>query len=251
MAPLKFEEHLRDKLKERDIKPSANAWAKIANGLDQEEKPKQRKTPYYAIAACLIGLLLATVWFFKQPTATGIVPQIVDVETKVDGNKNIAIPEIESKQEQLVETSIEAVEKEESVVPLNRRKENRLLKQKNTFKEAQPVIVQNEIKNTSIFTDTVQGNTLVDTKLSGVMQELALLEKNKGVVSDAEVDSLLRKAQQEILTEKAIAAGISVDAMALLLEVEDELDKTFRDQIFDNLKKGYLKLKTAVADRNN
>ena len=31
---------------------------------------------------------------------------------------------------------------------------------------------------------------------------------------------------------------------------EDELDESFRDQIFDALKSGYLKLRTAVADRN-
>jgi len=35
-----------------------------------------------------------------------------------------------------------------------------------------------------------------------------------------------------------------------LAEVEDELDESFRDQIFDALKTGYLKLRTAVADRN-
>ena len=35
-----------------------------------------------------------------------------------------------------------------------------------------------------------------------------------------------------------------------LTEVEDELDQSFRDQIFDSLKEGFLKVRTAVADRN-
>lgn len=251
MAPLKFEEHLRDKLKERDIKPSENAWTKIAKGLEQEEKPKKRKTPYYAIAACLIGLLMATVWFVKEASETGSTPQIVDVETKVDSELNIVKPEIESNLEQLVETTIEEVEKQESLAPLPKYKDNSLTRQRLVTKEIPAVIVQSEAKKGPIFNDSTQEHTQIDAKLSGVMQELALLEKNNVVVTDAEVDALLRKAQQEILTEKAIQAGISVDAMALLMEVEDELDRTFRDQIFDNLKKGYLKLKTAVADRNN
>jgi len=39
--------------------------------------------------------------------------------------------------------------------------------------------------------------------------------------------------------------------MALLTEVEGELDQSFRDQIFEKLKSGFLKVRTAVADRNN
>ncbi|CAN0604335.1 unnamed protein product, partial [Ectocarpus sp. 12 AP-2014] len=70
-------------------------------------------------------------------------------------------------------------------------------------------------------------------------------------VTDAEVDSLLTRAQDEILRDKIFNKDKSVDAMALLTEVEDELDKSFRDQIFDSLKAGFIKVRTAVADRNN
>ncbi|PHQ62576.1 MAG: hypothetical protein COC08_00130 [Maribacter sp.] len=70
-------------------------------------------------------------------------------------------------------------------------------------------------------------------------------------MTDAEVDSLLRKAQEEILANKIFGEDYSVDAMALLNEVEDELDQSFRDQIFETLKIGFLKVRTAVANRNN
>ena len=79
---------------------------------------------------------------------------------------------------------------------------------------------------------------------------MQILEDAKQEVTDAEVDSLLRAAQRQILTDKLFADSGSVDAMSLLAEVEDELDESFRDQIFDALKSGYLKLRTAVADRN-
>jgi len=36
-----------------------------------------------------------------------------------------------------------------------------------------------------------------------------------------------------------------------LNEVEGELDISFREQIFESLKTGFLKVRTAVADRNN
>ena len=70
-------------------------------------------------------------------------------------------------------------------------------------------------------------------------------------VTDAEVDSLLHKAQEDILRQRLFNRDNTVDAMALLTEVEEELDQSFRDQIFQSLKAGFLKVRTAVADRNN
>ena len=70
-------------------------------------------------------------------------------------------------------------------------------------------------------------------------------------VTDAEVDSLLKRAQQEILREKIFKTDKSVDALALLTEVEGELNQSFRDQIFNSLKASFIKVRTAVAARNN
>ncbi|MCB0373082.1 MAG: hypothetical protein KDD31_08750, partial [Muricauda sp.] len=97
-----------------------------------------------------------------------------------------------------------------------------------------------------------ESNALISQKVEEVVAQVQLLEnQHNGEVTDAEVDSLLRRAQRQILTDKLFTNTGSVDAMSLLAEVEDELDETFRDQIFDALKDGYLKLRTAVADRNN
>ncbi|MFK7811850.1 MAG: hypothetical protein AB8B59_05100, partial [Maribacter sp.] len=69
-------------------------------------------------------------------------------------------------------------------------------------------------------------------------------------LTEAEVDDLLRNAQEEIFRDELFNRNGSVDALALLNEVETELDKSFRDQIFESLKTGFLKVRTAVADRN-
>ncbi len=82
------------------------------------------------------------------------------------------------------------------------------------------------------------------------MAQVVLLEQSSQV-SDAEVDSLLRNAQEAIFREQLFKQDQSVDAMALLSQVEEELDQSFRDQIFQSLKSGFLKVRTAVADRNN
>ena len=92
----------------------------------------------------------------------------------------------------------------------------------------------------------------IELKAKEVLDAVEKLERSSDVaVTDAEIDELLRAAQREIFDEKNIISEEGVDAMALLNEVEQEIDGTFRDQIFDALKDGYLKLRTAVADRNN
>ena len=53
------------------------------------------------------------------------------------------------------------------------------------------------------------------------------------------------------MNERLFKADNTVDAVALLNEVEVELDQSFRDQIFDRLKTGFMKVRTALADRNN
>ncbi len=72
-----------------------------------------------------------------------------------------------------------------------------------------------------------------------------------GQLADAAVEQLLRDARQEILAERSARQQTTVDAMALLSEVETDLDRSFRDQIFEKLKAGYTRVRTAIADRNN
>ncbi len=83
-----------------------------------------------------------------------------------------------------------------------------------------------------------------------MVEQIDFLEQHQREVTNAEIDALLKKAQQEILQEQLFMKGNSVDAMALLTQVEGEMDQSFRDQIFDALKDGFLKVRTAVATRN-
>ena len=254
MAPLKFEEHLKDKLQGREINPSKNAWSKIASGLDSEPKKNKNKKPvYYAIAACLIGLLIASVWFFNTPTSLDMQPQVVDGD-KVDVNKEAPSAIKKDSFKNNVETNTAVVATEE-VKESDKKDEIK--------EEAEKILNVNllnsneDVAITKQKTEILQQETstpeeaILDKKLNVVMEKLALLEERNIAVTNAEVDSLLRKAQQEIVVEKALQEGMSVDAMALLLEAESELDKSFRNKIFDNLKERYLKLKTAVATRTN
>lgn len=251
MAPLKFEERLKEKLQDREIQPSKNAWSKIAAGLENEPvKRKNNKPAYFAIAACLIGLLIASVWFFNTTTPSTTTPQVVDTDKVDDSKKSILKTNTPFKEKNttVIASKEVTIEEEKNTVV---KEGTKIKTPENQFKRPEQTKIAAYEKTNEQLRINQPEKTIIDTKLNVVMEKLALLEENNIAVTDAEVDSLLRNAQQEILAEKAIKAGMSVDAMALLIEAESELDVSFRDKIFDNLKRRYLKLKTAVAARTN
>ena len=91
----------------------------------------------------------------------------------------------------------------------------------------------------------------VDQKVAEIIAQVSIMESTGEVVQDEVIDSLLRTAQDQLLKGQMGVPPASVDALALLSDVEDELNRSFRDQLFDKLKESYLKVRTAVVYRND
>ena len=67
MAPIKFEEKLKEKLDKRTLSPSVNSWSKLAQRLDEEEnKSKNSMYLWLSIAAGLLIMLAVSVQFFNK-----------------------------------------------------------------------------------------------------------------------------------------------------------------------------------------
>jgi hypothetical protein len=92
---------------------------------------------------------------------------------------------------------------------------------------------------------------LIDKKINEVIAQVNRLEVGDEALSDQEVEALLVQAQNEVLEDELFRPDNSIDANALLSQVESELNQSFRDQIFDRLRTGFNKARTALADRNN
>ncbi|MEH6408423.1 MAG: hypothetical protein V7767_14190, partial [Leeuwenhoekiella sp.] len=91
----------------------------------------------------------------------------------------------------------------------------------------------------------------IDDKVNTLLAQVDLMEQN-AQVTDAEIDALLKKAQEDIFKERMYNDQTNtVNANALLMEVESELDQSFREKVFDALKDGFLKAREAIVDRNN
>ena len=245
----KFEKHIKTKLQEREIQPSANAWSKITSELNDDDAKKKPVYLWMGIAASVVVLIGITMFYFNGNTAVTKIPtEIVDIEKErtlkevpVKDVLPIGKEEVEVVAHSETETGIEKVVEEENIL----------------IKEQEPLVLKDEIEvavnqvptSTSV-EKLVVTDDIINSKVADVIAQVTVLEQNS-TVTDVEVDSLLKRAQDEILRDKIFNKDKSVDAMALLTEVEDELDQSFRDQIFDSLKAGFIKVRTAVADRNN
>ncbi len=257
MAPNKFEEGIKEKLEQRTIQPSVDAWVKLENSLGKIEKRHKNKTLFWVgLAASIVGIVFVVSQFFNdisvekntpvlvvtpesnsqynntkvvvdesnlKETINGTVPPVSEIQTTKVSAKTL--PQTENKQEEFVTTT------KDVAVGGNDRIQN---------KEVQSIALQ------------TQNLSFEEQKIQEVIAAVDILKDTDKTISDADLEALLVKAQKEILLEKLNRenSGI-VDARSLLRDVETDLDRTFRDKVFEALKANFNFVKTAVAQRNN
>ncbi|GEQ86946.1 hypothetical protein ULMS_24540 [Patiriisocius marinistellae] len=89
-------------------------------------------------------------------------------------------------------------------------------------------------------------------KVDAVVAQIKDIKNKNGNVTENEINALLATAQEEIKLQRLFnASSGKVDAMALLGEVEMEMQQSFREKVFYALGEGFEQLRTTIADRNN
>jgi hypothetical protein len=246
----KFEKHIKSQFKDREIQPSENAWEKISSELNSNTLKKKPVYLWMGIAASVMVLIgIALFYFNGSDDLNEIQFEVVDTD-----NKEVLEEKIRTESLPFLEKEPEAIAKNDDLEKINSVVE----KKQESIKNKEIITVEDSIEVASVERAVPEkkgdeleiSDDIINTKVAGVVAQLDVLEQYS-TVTDAEVDSLLKMAQQEILREKIFKTDKSVDALALLTEVEGELDQSFRDQIFNSLKASFIKVRTAVADRNN
>ncbi|WP_299125102.1 hypothetical protein [uncultured Winogradskyella sp.] len=261
MAPIKFEENIKDKLEKRTLSPSSESWSKLSDRLDADEKKSRNPIFWWlSIAAGLIIMIAVSAHFFKSSNTEDTLPKMVNDEPKVE--------QLEDKTPKLNDTNSLELASEEEIVEdknesLQSTKEPQILDYKKvTNKKTQSKIQlaenetlngeNNEPKKTEELNMNLQSLTSDAIMKEAVAEALNNLKSENTTVADREIDSLLKLASKELFKEKLQKEpSKTVDANALLLSVEDEMGQSFRSKVFEALTESYETVKTAVADRNN
>ncbi|WP_422105903.1 hypothetical protein [Winogradskyella sp.] len=263
MAPIKFEEQLKDKLEKRSLQPSTDSWAKLSERLDAEEKDSRKPwLGWLSIAAGIIILLAIVVRTFGPNNAQETQPQFVEEENieKVNeiplptSNKNEPIELAVEDETMHKDTNDSEPEKVTEIINsksvIKKRAKTQLAEHKATTTPAEEPKPKEAINNAN----DIQKAIVNETQINKEAVAIALKELNteKPSVTDREVDSLLKLASKELLKDRLLKdSSKTVDAQSLLEAVEDEMGQSFRSKVYEALKDGYKTVKTAVAERNN
>nr|WP_321225322.1 hypothetical protein [uncultured Psychroserpens sp.] len=273
MAPIKFEENIKDKLEKRSIQPSTDAWDKLSANLNANDKKNKRGFIFYVgIAASIIGVLLVTTVMFKSAENQIENPILVNTNSntspiKVKGTNNETI------------TKEEVTKISEENIDINRQHNNSSInnepKLATTLNQPSKRSVKNNTdkilnENRDLLSETkqsvahlnsvnhkkqesaVSSLSFEELKAVEVVNQIKNLEIKNGVVTDAEIENLLKQAERDILRERIYNKTTkTVDADALLQDVEDDLEQSFRTRVFEGLKSRLKSFGTAVAERNN
>jgi hypothetical protein len=258
MAPMKFEDKLREQLEERQLQPSTDAWNKLSEQLDTHETTRNEKAYWWlGIAASLVGVLMLVTFLNKDVTETPAEPVLVDTEENsspinVNKENNIQVVEENLQEEEVIdkENPIQKEEKQTTNQP-TLKKRIQVEQQKLIPKDMEEVVAE-VVKEMPQDEKLKEPLSFEEQKAKEVVAQIRALQNTKEVVADAEIDALLNAAQKEIELKKLYnEAANKVDANALLQSVEDDLERSFRARVFEMLSSGYQELKTAVAERNN
>jgi len=263
MAPIKFEENIKDKLEHRTLSPSTDSWSKLSKRLDDADDNRSKKTIFWwlGIAAGLLIMIALTAQFHGTSPSETVLPEIVEDDKIIEPLKNI---QIEPFQKESIELANEDHrEQEDNEVGSTHKTSKNVETQKSIYKKTEPdnqlalqsTPVEENRMNTSqeaILNNEVQ-DLLEEARLKiAVAEAVQKIKLESTTVSDKEIDSLLKIASKELFKDNLKNELIqTVDANALLMSVEDEMGQSFRSRVFEALKDSYETVKTAVADRNH
>lgn len=260
MEPNKFEETIREKLQEREIQPSSEAWEQLNAQLGNKKMSKNRIV-WYAVAASLVSIIVVGSLIFSNSQAvsdgeilvtTPTNKETIDLSTEpVKASQKIHSEKIASEATTVPVSSQENKSLQNKSVKPQIDKQIETLSEKNQNQTVAYESVNTKEDKTDQQPTKTEENRFVTNKVNEVVAQVKEIQHKNKEVTPAEIDALLAQAEREIKTKQFLHTETKkVDAAALLFDVEMELEKSFRDKVFDALGEGFNKVRTAVAERN-
>jgi len=266
MAPIKLEDNFREKLEDRELQPTPDAWSRLETTLPAAEGRGKNTFFWYAIAASFVGILIIASVFFnetKDQKSNELVVEDVKEDTNETTNNDFINQEtvlIKEQDKGKIEIASEEItpKKETHMTPIKKEFKNPIkssLQQEANASVAIAKVVETSVKQFNeapLIKNSSMGenNTIIKAQIDKVVAQVQAIEQTNTAITAEEINNLLTAAQREIQTQR-ILGQTKVDAAALLQDVENDLERSFRDKVFDALGDGYSVIRTAVVERNN
>lgn len=243
MEPNNTDKQIKNLLEKREITPSLKSWEELRSRLDASEKKKTPLYWYLALAASFVAGILIVSLLFNTKTSNDN-PVVFEEQILKTTELQNEIPVFDSlgKVTQISNSKVPNVIEEVSVKEI----------EANNKPETKPD--ENPATDSAVAENIPEEESVVlYKKVEDVIAQVSSEETEQDFMRASEIDVLLAKATAEILKEKQKYLYKSqgfVSASDLLNDVEYEMEQSFREKIFEMLKEGFNKSRTAVANRN-
>lgn len=241
-----FEKQARQKLNQREVKPSINSWDRLDAMLNVEEKPKKKGFFWINIAASFIVLASIGYYFYNQNT---IIEPIKEEQIIVEVENNL-----ENRDDKIDITA----ENHEVVV-----ENNNIIENKNSSIEKQQVVAISDTKNQQPAANYKKEVSIINQPSKNQQKAVAELDlvnnQNTAQVAPKYIspEKLLAEVSNEKHEIKNInkpikksSKGVLVNPNSLLSNAEAELNQSYRESALDRLNKNFNSIKTVLANRN-
>lgn len=251
MEPNKLEKQIREKLNAREIQPSSQAWDRLDAMLSVAENKKPRRKFWLYIAASIIGFVLVGLFLVNQEDEKVynndsnqiIVASDTDkVESsKVKAKSSDEKMSNQSTSESLVET--EKSIKKRTVIVTNQNQETLAEFKKKKTKET--IKTKEERIREFVKVPATHREAFAETKVVTKKAEEVKVVKSTSVF-EVPNDGKEAVANQEVTQKIKRKSNLKIDPTALLDEIDEELELTFRQKVLKN----FQEVKTVVVSRN-
>ncbi len=204
---INLEHLLAHKLGNRSIKPSENAWDRIASKREQGKSKKKRLLFKYSAASVILVLFSAGYLFFSNSEEVIMHPKVINSENVVLTKKTedpIALPE-----------DVPQIQSETIVVY------KEVKKNINDF-----ILPKEKIQLNPVFFKSPELTQYMPEIHAKTLESFKIYDKEKNYQD--EVDYLLYNAIKQADTDKRFNAA--TNETALLKEVEEEMDDYYREK---------------------
>lgn len=250
---MKLEDNIRESLQTRELRPSKDSWERLAGRLDDAQKSERKIKPWWIGAVAAAVLTLFTLTFLLKTEEKGDIPILAKTKVEVEEVKN-PIRQVEKSKEQKRQVIPEQVQAP-TFVKTEMVPNKQDLKKDITSALEEDINILAQVEDDKVedaIEPPMNQTELENYKISEIVAQIQNMKKDGVTVTDATVEALLQKAQMEIANEAVLNQSFaSVNAQSLLQDVESDLQKSFRNKVFDALKNSYEIVKTAVAERQN
>lgn len=242
----------RNELQNRTIEPDKDSWEKLAGRLtDFEKSKKEKKWTFLKYAASILILISVGIYFGNKNEQTIEKKIVAEPVLKVQENKIQSIVEqpqnviAASENEKSSDKSAQdnAIEK-----PAFKPKEKNIAGNQANINNN---IFQNESPVSEIQVQISGIDALQKQKILEAVAQAEIIKKVKGEVSDFEIEQLLESAQKSLIAERKVIRSRGFNGADLLAEVEFDLDKDFKNRLFDALVKALKDPKIIIVNREN